>query len=85
VVVALEVLVEGVEAGAGEKVAESFVIAVAGGEVGTVETAKLEDGGAGVGLVVGVGLGCGIAPWRVCFVFAEEGVGGVRHRVGLLG
>jgi hypothetical protein len=82
--VALEVFVEGVEAGAGQEVAESFVIAVAGGEVGTVETAKLVDGGAGASLVVGVGLGCGIANWRIGFVFAEEGVGGVGHRIGSL-
>jgi hypothetical protein len=79
---ALEVLVEGVEAGVGEEMAEGFVVRVAGGEVEAVATAKLEDGSAGAGLVVGVGFGCGIADRDFGFVFMERGIGGVGHRGG---
>jgi len=81
-VVALEILVEGIDACSGEEMAEGFVVAVAGGEVGAVETATLEDAGAGASLVVDVGFGCGIAGGGLGFVFAEDGVGGVGPRAG---
>jgi hypothetical protein len=81
-VVALEVFVKGVEAGVGEQMAEGFVVAVAGGEMGAVETAKLKDGGAGTRLVVGVSFGFGRAGREFGFVFVERSIGGVRHRGG---
>jgi hypothetical protein len=81
-VVALKVLVEGVEAGVGQEMAEGFVVAVARGEVKAAETAKIEDGSAGAGLVGGVGLSSRNAVWDFGFVFAEEGIGGVGHRIG---
>jgi hypothetical protein len=81
-VVALEILVESIEASSGEEMAESFVVAVAGGEVGAVKTAKLEDGGGGASLVVESGFRCGIAGAGLGFIFAEDGVGGVGHRAG---
>ena len=45
-VVALKVLVEGVEADVGQKMTKGFVVAVARGEVKAVETAEIEDGSA---------------------------------------
>jgi hypothetical protein len=77
--VTLEVFVEGVETGVGEEMTEGVVVAVAGSEVRAVEAAKLEDRGAGTGLVGSVGLIGRIAGGNFSFVFAEEGVGGVRH------
>jgi hypothetical protein len=81
-VVALEILVQGIDASLGEEMAESVVVAVARGEMGTVETAKLEDGGAGANLIIERGFGCGIAGGRFSFVFAEDTVWGVGHRAG---
>jgi hypothetical protein len=79
---AFEILVEGIEADPGEEMAEGFVVAVARGEVKAVETAKIEDGRAGAGLVGGVGLSFRNAVGDFGFVFAEEGIGGVGHRIG---
>jgi hypothetical protein len=81
-VYALKVLVEGVEAGVGEETAEGVVVAVAWSEVEAVEAAKIEDSGAGASLVGGIGLSSRNAGWDFGFVFAEERVGGVRHRIG---
>jgi hypothetical protein len=80
--VTLEVFVEGVETGVGEETAEGVVVAVAGSEVRAIEAAKLKDRSAGTGLVGGVGLIGRIAGGSFSFVFAEESVGGVRHRIG---
>jgi hypothetical protein len=80
--VTFEVFVEGVEAGVGEEMTEGVVVSVAGSEVEAVKTAELEDGGAGARLVGGVGLVGRIAGGWFSFVFAEECVGGVGHRVG---
>ena len=74
-VVALKVLVEGVEAGVGQKMADGFVVAVTGGEVKAVETAKIEDGSAGAGLVGRLGLSSRNANWDFGLVFTEEGIG----------
>jgi hypothetical protein len=81
-VVALEILLESIHAGSGEEMAEGFVVTIAGGEVEAVETAKLEDAGAGASLVVESAFGCGIAGGGLGFAFAENGVGGVGHRAG---
>ena len=81
-VVALKVLVEGVEADVCQKMTKGFVVAVARGEVKAIETAEIEDGSAGAGLVGGVGLSSRITIWDFGFVFSEEGVGGVGHRIG---
>jgi hypothetical protein len=62
--------------------AEGFVVTVAGGEIEAVEAAKLENGGAGTSPVAGVGFGCGRVGRDIGFVFAEESIGGVRHRGG---
>ena len=77
-----KVFVEGVQAGVGEEMTEGVVVAVTRSEVRTVETAELEDGGAGPGVEGGVGLVGRIAGGNFCFIFAKEGVGGVRHWVG---
>jgi hypothetical protein len=77
--VTFEVFVEGVETGVGEEMTKRVVIAVAGSEVRAIEAAKLKNGGAGTGLVGGVGLIGRIAGGNISFVFAEESVGRVRH------
>jgi hypothetical protein len=80
--VTFEVFVKGVEAGVGEEMTESVVVAVAGSEVRAVKTAELENRSAGAGLVGGVSLIRRIAGGNFTFVFAKEGVVGVGHRIG---
>ena len=74
-VVALKVLVEGVEADVCQKMTKGFVVAVARGEVKAIETAEIEDGSAGAGLVGGLGLSSRNANWDFGLVFTEEGIG----------
>ena len=61
---------------------EGVIVAIAGSEVRPVKTAELEDGGAGAGLVGGVALAVDIAGWNIGFILGEQGIWGVRHRIG---
>ena len=49
--VAVEVLVDGVEGGGVGEQTRGFAVAIARGEVEAVGTAKIEDGGSGAGLI----------------------------------